>query len=302
MSEQKLYLGDCLEILPKIPDSSVDLVLCDLPYGTSVVHKWNKSLPIERLWEQYNRIIKRNGVICLFGTQPFSSFLVCSNPEMYRYMWFWKKENPTGFLNANYKPLNAIEEIVVFSKATVGSLSKFPIPYHPPTLKTVNKTKRNRTESTWREAMGYTGKNNVLNSGKEYSQRYTGYPTTILEYPREKHQVHPTQKPTELLEFLIETYTDENDLVLDNCMGSGSTGVACQNTNRSFIGIEKENRYYEIALKRIIEKKLKKFQKNSLTLTDLSSRIKTQGRIYTTHAKTGGSYESGKNLKESGGG
>lgn len=255
MSEQKLYLGDCLEILPKIPDSSVDLVLCDLPYGTSVVHKWNKSLPIERLWEQYNRIIKRNGVICLFGTQPFSSFLVCSNPEMYRYMWFWKKENPTGFLNANYKPLNAIEEIVVFSKATVGSLSKFPIPYHPPTLKAVNKTKRNRTESTWREAMGYTGKNNVLNSGKEYSQRYTGYPTTILEYPREKNQVHPTQKPTGLLEFLIETYTDENDLVLDNCMGSGSTGVACQNTSRSFIGIEKENRYYEIALKRIIEKK-----------------------------------------------
>ena len=103
--------------------------------------------------------------------------------------------------------------------------------------------------------MGYTGKNNVLNSGKEYSQKYTGYPTTILEYPREKNQVHPTQKPTGLLEFLIETYTDENDLVLDNCMGSGSTGVACQNTNRSFIGIEKENRYYEIALKRIIEKK-----------------------------------------------
>lgn len=264
MSEQKLYLGDCLEIMPKIPDSSVDLVLCDLPYGTSVVHKWNKSLPIERLWEQYNRIIKRNGVICLFGTQPFSSFLVCSNPEMYRYMWFWKKENPTGFLNANYKPLNAIEEIVVFSKATVGSLSKLPIPYHPPTLKAVNKTKRNRTESTWREAMGYTGKNNVLNSGKEYSQKYTGYPTTILEYQREKNQVHPTQKPTGLLEFLIETYTDENDLVLDNCMGSGSTGVACQNTNRSFIGIEKENRYYEIALKRIIEKKnLKNFKKTA---------------------------------------
>lgn len=166
-----------------------------------------------------------------------------------------EKENPTGFLNANYKPLNAIEEIVVFSKATVGSLSKLPIPYHPPTLKAVNKTKRNRTESTWREAMGYTGKNNVLNSGKEYSQKYTGYPTTILEYQREKNQVHPTQKPTGLLEFLIETYTDENDLVLDNCMGSGSTGVACQNTNRSFIGIEKENRYYEIALKRIIEKK-----------------------------------------------
>ncbi len=251
MTEQKLYLGDCLAIMPSIPDTSVDLILCDLPYGTSVVHKWNKALPIDRLWGEYKRIIKPNGVICLFGTQPFTSFLVNLNPEMYRYMWLWKKESPTGFLNANYKPLNAIEEIAVFSRATVGSLSKHPIPYHPPTLKAVDKKKRNRRDDTWREAMGYIGKNNVINSDKEYTQRFTNYPTTVLEYARDKESFHPTQKPVKLLEFLIQTYTDKEDIVLDNCMGSGSTGVACKNTERSFIGIELEKQYFEIAAKRI---------------------------------------------------
>ncbi len=252
MSEQKIYFGDCLDIMPSIPDASVDLIICDLPYGQGVVHKWNKTLPIDKLWEHYNRIIKRNGVICLFGTQPFTSFMVCSNPKMYRYMWLWKKETPTGFLNANYKPLNAIEEIMVFSKATVGSLSKYPIPYHPPTLIKINKVKRNNQNNGWREVMGYMGKSNVLNSDKEYLQKFTNYPTTILEYSREKEQIHPTQKPIDLLEFLIKTYTHENDLVVDNCMGSGSTGVACKNTNRSFIGIEKERKYYEMAKKRIL--------------------------------------------------
>lgn len=249
----RLYCGDCLEILPSIPASSIDLILCDLPYGTSIVHKWNKALPLDRLWEEYERVIKPNGVICLFGTQPFTSQLICSNIELYRYMWLWKKETPTGFLNANYKPLNAVEEIVVFSKAKVGSLSKNPIPYHPPTLKAIEKKKTNKTSSTWRNSMGYKSDKNKLNSGTEYVQKFTNYPTTILEYAREEKQVHPTQKPTELLEFLIRTYTDENAVVLDNCMGSGSTGVACVNTKRSFIGIEKEPQYYDIAKCRIGE-------------------------------------------------
>ena len=124
MNKQELYCGDCLAVMPSIPDSSIDLILCDLPYGTSVVHKWNKALPLEKLWKEYERIIKPNGVICLFGTQPFTSQLICSNIKLFRYLWLWKKETPTGFLNANYKPLNAIEEIAVFSKAKVGSLSK----------------------------------------------------------------------------------------------------------------------------------------------------------------------------------
>ena len=251
MNKQELYCGDCLAVMPSIPDSSIDLILCDLPYGTSVVHKWNKALPLEKLWEEYERIIKPNGVICLFGTQPFTSQLICSNIKLFRYLWLWKKETPTGFLNANYKPLNAIEEIAVFSKAKVGSLSKNPIPYHPPTLKAVDKVKTNKVGNTWRSTMGYKSENNKLNSGTEYVQKFTNYPTTILEYAREKEQIHPTQKPTDLLEFLIETYTNENDIVLDNCMGSGSTGVACINTNRRFIGIEKERYFYEIAHSRL---------------------------------------------------
>lgn len=251
MNKQELYCGDCLAVMPSIPDSSIDLVLCDLPYGTSVVHKWNKALPLEKLWKEYERIIKPNGVICLFGTQPFTSQLICSNIKLFRYLWLWKKETPTGFLNANYKPLNAIEEIAVFSKAKVGSLSKNPIPYHPPTLKVIEKTKTNKTGNTWRSAMGYKSEHNQLNSGTEYVQKFTNYPTTILEYAREKEQIHPTQKPTDLLEFLIKTYTNENDVVLDNCMGSGSTGVACINTNRRFIGIEKERCFYDIARSRI---------------------------------------------------
>lgn len=251
MNKQELYCGDCLAVMPSIPDSSIDLILCDLPYGTSVVHKWNKALPLEKLWEEYERIIKPNGVICLFGTQPFTSQLICSNIKLFRYLWLWKKETPTGFLNANYKPLNAIEEIAVFSKAKVGSLSKNPIPYHPPALKAVDKVKTNKVGNTWRSTMGYKSENNKLNSGTEYVQKFTNYPTTILEYAREKEQIHPTQKPTDLLEFLIETYTNENDVVLDNCMGSGSTGVACINTNRRFIGIEKERYFYEIAHSRL---------------------------------------------------
>lgn len=251
MNKQELYCGDCLAVMPSIPDSSIDLILCDLPYGTSVVHKWNKALPLEKLWKEYERIIKPNGVICLFGTQPFTSQLICSNIKLFRYLWLWKKETPTGFLNANYKPLNAIEEIAVFSKAKVGSLSKNPIPYHPPTLKAIDKTKTNKRGNTWRSAMGYKSEHNQLNSGTEYVQKFTNYPTTILEYAREKEQIHPTQKPTDLLEFLIKTYTNENDVVLDNCMGSGSTGVACINTNRRFIGIEKERYYYDLARSRI---------------------------------------------------
>ena len=251
MEMTRLYCGDCLDIMPSIPTQSVDFILCDLPYGTSVVHKWNKSLPLDKLWNEYERIIKPNGVICLFGTQPFTSQLISSKLDLYRYIWLWKKDTPTGFLNANYKPLNATEDIIVFSKAKVGSLSKNPIPYHPPTLQTIDKKKTNNKNNTWRAAMGYKSKNNRLNSGNEYVQKYTNYPTTILEFAREKNQVHPTQKPVDLLEFLIKTYTEKDETVLDNCMGSGSTGVACVNTGRKFIGIEKEPEYFDLAKKRI---------------------------------------------------
>ena len=247
-----LRQGDCLEVMKDIPDKSIDLILCDLPYGSTAL-KWDKIININALWEEYKRIIKSNGIICLFGIQPFTSMLISNNLEMYRYSWLWKKETATGHLNANYKPLNITEDICIFSNGTVGSLSKNPIIYYPQDLTIINKEKRNNPKSNWRKNKGYDSKNNILNSNKSFTQKYTGYPNNILEFKRDKCEYHPTQKPVALLEYLIKTYTHENDVVLDNCMGSGSTGVACVNTNRNFIGIEKDERYFEIAKQRIEE-------------------------------------------------
>ena len=245
-----LLQGDCLELMKQVPDKSIDLILCDLPYGTTAL-KWDKVLDKNKLWEQYKRIIKDNGIICLFGAQPFTSMLIASNLDMYRYSWLWKKESATGYLNSKYRPLQITEDIVVFSYAKVGSLAKHPITYHPPGLVEVNIVKKNNPNSTWRKNKGYDSMNNELNSDKEFIQKYTGYPNNILEFPRDKNTVHPTQKPVALLEYLVKTYTNEGDTVLDNCMGSGSTGVACQNTNREFIGMELDEKYYKIACERL---------------------------------------------------
>lgn len=249
MIETTLKKGDCLEIMDSIPAKSVDMILCDLPYGTTCL-KWDSVLDSEKLWKHYERIIKDNGAIVLFSAQPFTSALIMSNTKLYRYSWVWDKCGATGFLNANYAPLKATEDINVFSKGTVGSLSKNPIRYYPQGVTEINQKKRNNPKSKWRENKGYGG-HNVLNSDKEYTQKYTGYPTNILCFKREAKPVHPTQKPVELLSYLIKTYTKEGETVLDNCMGSGSTGVACASTGRNFIGIEKEEKYFNIALRRI---------------------------------------------------
>ena len=247
-----LYNDDCLEIMKQFQNKSIDFILCDLPYGTTA-HNWDSVISAEKLWEQYKRIIKDNGVICLFATQPFTTRLISSNYDMYRYSWIWKKESPNGFLNCNYAPLKITEDICVFSKGKVGSLSKNPIIYHPPCLIEEEQVKTNRTNSKYRKQNGYNTSNNQINNGKEFITKYKGYPNNILEYSRDKNTVHPTQKPVHLLEFLIKTYTEENEIVLDNCMGSGSTGVACINTNRNFIGIELDENYFEIARSRINE-------------------------------------------------
>lgn len=244
-----LYNDDCLKILPTLSDKSVDMILCDLPYGTTCL-EWDSVINFEQLWLQYERIIKDNSVIALFSTQPFTSILITSNLNLYRYSWVWDKCGATGFLNANYAPLKATEDINIFSKGTVGSLSKNPIIYYPQGVQRVNKQKYNNPNSKWRENKGYKG-HNQLNTDSEYTQEYTGYPTNILRFKRELKPVHPTQKPVELLEYLIQTYTKENDIVLDNCMGSGSTGVACKNLNRNFIGIEINKEYFDIAENRI---------------------------------------------------
>lgn len=213
--------------------------------------KWDRIIDISKLWEQYKRIIKDDGIICLFSIDPFTSLLINSSLDLFRYKWIWKKDTATGHLNSNYKPLNITEDICIFSKSKVGSMSKNPIRFYPQNLIEINIKKRNNPNSNWRKNKGYNSKNNILNSNKPFIQKYTGYPNNILEYSRDKKAIHPTQKPVKLLEYLIKTYTKENENVLDNCMGSGSTAIACINTNRNFIGMELNRDYYQIASKRI---------------------------------------------------
>jgi len=223
-----------------IPDKSVDCIICDLPYG-SLSCKWDCVIPFEPLWEQYERIVKDNAAIVLFGSEPFSSFLRTSNIKLYKYDWVWDKKTGLGFLDSKFRPLKSHEIISVFGKGGVSNGSKIQMKYNPQGLIKTNKKNRNT-------------KSNILNSEpkkrKELNTQYTNYPKSIITFPRETG-LHPCQKNTDLLEYLVRTYTDEGDVVLDNCMGSGSTGVACINTNRSFIGFEKDNKYFEIAKKRI---------------------------------------------------
>lgn len=249
-NDYRLIQGDCLEVMKDIPDKSIDMILCDLPYGTTAC-KWDNIIPFEPLWEQYNRIIKDNGAIVLFGNQPFTSRLIVSCIKLFRYTMIWEKNSPTGFLNSKYKPLSIFEDIMVFSKGTIGSRSKNKIVYNPQGLEIVNISKKNNKKSTWRVNHGYNTDNNILNSDKEFIQEYSNYPNNILKFKRDKNNIHPTQKPITLLEYLIKTYTNEGELVLDNTMGSGSTGVACLNTNRKFIGIELDKDYFKIAEERI---------------------------------------------------
>jgi len=239
MSQVTLIRGDCLERMNEIPDGSIDMVLTDPPYGTTAC-KWDSVIPFEPMWKELRRIAKPNAAIVLFGSQPFTSALVMSNPDMFKYCWIWEKSTKTNFLNAKKQPLRKHEDVIVFS---VG-LEK----YNPQGLKDKKsftkqgKTKTNNYGAQDRSAGGYF-------------QEKTGYPHDIIFSPSvsTKNIMHPTQKPVELLEYLTKTYTNEGDTVLDFTMGSGTTGVACKNTGRNFIGIEKDEGYFEIARKRIGE-------------------------------------------------
>ena len=244
--------SDCLESMNNIKDKSVDMILCDLPYGTTAC-KWDVVIPFDKLWEQYNRIIKDNGAICLFGSEPFSTYVRMSQMDKYRYDWYWRKTKPSLYQHAKNRPMKAIETISVFSKSKWGHASQLKnkrMIYYPQGV-VENGIKKVTKGYNAGRTVG-TRENQI---GKEYMS-YTGFPNDVLEYPNVvgKNAIHPTQKPVELLEYLIKTYTNENEIVLDNCMGSGSTGVACVNTGRKFIGIEKDKNYYEIAKKRIIER------------------------------------------------
>ncbi|KKM92288.1 hypothetical protein LCGC14_1219960 [marine sediment metagenome] len=236
----KIHQGDCLELMKQIDDKSVDLILCDLPYGTTQC-KWDTVIPLDKLWEQYERIIKEEGVIVLTSSQPFTSALVMSNPKLFRYDYCWRKSNSTGHLNANKMPLRQHEDILVFCR-------KMP-KYNPQFFNKVKPRSAQRTV----KAKGAYG-DNTEGVFRTISDK-KGYPRSVLEFNTAYHNrtagLHPTQKPVPLFEYLIRTYTDEGDLVLDNCVGSGTTVVASKRANRNFIGIEKDKDYVNIANKRL---------------------------------------------------
>lgn len=234
MSKIQLYQGDCLELMKQIPDKSIDMVLCDLPFGVTQ-NSWDKIIPFGDLWKAYNRIVKDNGAVALFCQMPFTAKLVHSNLKNFKYMWIWYKHYCRGFLNAKKQPLRTTEQIAVFYKNQCV--------YNPQMRKGKLRQKGNSSKQR-----GCYGKYEPIKTIND-----TYYPTDILDFtgvPNSELQ-HPTQKPVDLLEYLIKTYTNKRETVLDNCMGSGSCGVACVNTGRNFIGMELDENYFQIAKERI---------------------------------------------------
>ena len=239
MKPIELWHGDCLELMKNIPDGSVDLVLTDPPYGTTAC-KWDSVIPFEPMWEQLNRIIKPNGAICLFGSEPFSSALRMSNIKNFKYDWIWDKKIPSGMCNAKIQPMRQTENISVF----INGKSK----YNPQMVKRDKPIKAGGLKDSY---SGGNAGETMKPLHKIYDEKY---PITLLRFDKiRKGTLHPTQKPIDLLEYLIRTYTNDGETVLDFTMGSGSTGVACVNTNRRFIGIELDEGYFSIAKKRIEE-------------------------------------------------
>jgi site-specific DNA-methyltransferase (adenine-specific) len=231
-----------------IPNGSIDMILCDLPYGTTAC-KWDTIIPFDKLWEQYERIVKPNGAIVLFGTEPFSSMLRTSNIKLYKYDWIWLKTRPSNFFAAKFMPLNDKEIISVFSFGGINNGAKNPMKYFPQGIKSINRIAKNVNTGGKIGAEHKTS----LNDGRLYHQTTTGYPNNLIVFNNDLNTEHPTQKPIALCEYLIKTYTNEGELVLDNTAGSGTTAIACLNTNRQFIVMEKEQKYYDIILKRVAD-------------------------------------------------
>ena len=268
MHNVDLFHGDCLVEMRSIEEHSIDLILCDLPYGTtdrkgseskknagSRLLKWDTVIPLDELWLEYKRILKPRGAVVLTADQPFTSKLILSNVEWFKYEWIWKKKKTTGFLLANYRPMKQTEDVVVFSPAGAAAASRNGrnMTYNPQGLieKKVKKKNNPKRLGKFLHNPEFMGKNNKLLHETEYEQKYTNYPSEIIEFGLDKNVIHPTQKPVDLMEYLIKTYSNENETVLDNCMGSGTTGVACVNTNRNFIGIERDEEYFNLAKSRI---------------------------------------------------
>ena len=244
VSRSTLFWADCFDVFPLIEDKSVDAIIADLPYGTTAC-KWDGVLPLDKLWTEYERVIKDDGCIVLFASNPFASALVMSNAKLFRYEFVWDKVIPTGFTMANYRPMMQHELILIFSK---GKMTYTPkggyLKFNP------QKTKRDKP------IKGYAVTSSFLHDVK-FDKKERVYdeknPTSIITFKKDKKREHTSQKPLDLLQYLVKTYTNENEIVLDNTMGSGTTGLACLKTNRQFIGIEKEKQYYEVAVRRLSE-------------------------------------------------
>lgn len=265
--ELTLYCGDCLVEMEKIAEHSVDLILCDLPYGTTDrkgisdkgdnrVLSWDTVISLDKLWDQYRRVLKPTGSVVLTADQPFTSQLVMSNLDWFKYEWIWKKKKTTGFLHANARPMKETEDILVFSSlgASGGSVkANRNMTYNPQGLIENNVKKKNNAKRLGKflHQPEHMGAGNKLLHESEYEQKYTNYPSEIIEFGLDSNSVHPTQKPVALMEYLIKTYTNLGDVVLDNTMGSGTTGVAAVQTGRNFIGIEMDQTYFNIAKERI---------------------------------------------------
>jgi len=285
--KNKILLGNCMELLLKIPEDSVDMILCDLPYGTTNC-KWDTVLPLDELWKEYNRVCKKNGAIVLTAAQPFTSALIMSNPKYFKYTWVWEKSKATGYLNSKKMPMKAHEDICVFYRKlptynpqmTQGKVYDKGIAHRPTDVYSQQgQKKRNarrkellKLDSEALELELQTHKLSSDGTNKEQIERLVDLikptkvhvkNTTGLRYPRtvqyfktaesEGKVYHPTQKPLVLFEYLIKTYSNEGDLILDNCIGSGTTALACINTKRDYIGMELEQKYYDITLARIKE-------------------------------------------------
>ena len=228
-------------MMKDIPDGSVDLVLCDPPYGTTHC-KWDEELPFDQLWAEYNRLLKPDGAAVLFAAQPFTTQLIQSNPKAFRYCWYWLKNQPTGFAFSKFQPMRRVEEVCVFYRKH-GT-------YNPQGLQAI-KNPKPHCSNYYKKGHDYVYK--VATLLNEYTPRFKNYPKNVLQFDSERG-LHPTQKPVPLLEYLVKTYTNEGETVLDNCMGSGSTGVAVKRVGgRHFIGIEQNKVYFDIARKRIEE-------------------------------------------------
>ena len=251
MTIDNIYNIDCLQGMKDIPDKSIDAIICDLPYGTTR-NKWDSVIPLQPLWEQYERVITDRGAIVLFSQMPFTATLVASNPRLFKYEWIWQKENSTGFLNCHFAPLKVHENILVFGKSSAAFVcdADKAMTYHP----------QMRPGKAYRAKQGTPTTSYDFKNMREPMMRHYNaerYPLDVIKFNRDKDRLHPTQKPVDLVRYLIRTYTESGGVILDNCMGSGTTAIAAMREHRHFIGFETDEKYFKIAQQRISQERLK---------------------------------------------